>query len=266
MPPKISSRSKGEKQQLETTIIEEVQVKNDNEIITAMKSLLDKKFSEVNNKLDLIVDELDDLKNHLKQTEEKADKALSLAEKNIERIDTNAEHIETLKDKLKTALDTIDDLQNRSLRKTLIFKNIQKVNENENWQDVKNLLASQLASIMKITVEEAYKNIERAHRGKINVNDSQNKKKVPTIIAKFHNWEFSEQVKSTIISANRQKNSDILVSQMYSPNVTEKRNEAMKLRRELISKDGQLKAYVRFPADLMVKYPDDKNYRKYKSF
>ena len=47
--------------------------------------------------------------------------------------------------------------------------------------------------------------------------------------------------------------SHIFVSQMYSPALTKRRNEAMKVRKELKKSDPTIQAYVKFPAKLMIK-------------
>ena len=40
---------------------------------------------------------------------------------------------------------------------------------------------------------------------------------------------------------------------MYSPALTKRRNETMKVRKELKKSDPTIQAYVKFPAKLMIK-------------
>ena len=47
---------------------------------------------------------------------------------------------------------------------------------------------------------------------------------------------------------------------MYSPAVTNRQNEAMKVRTQLRNEDKQIQAYVKFPAILMVKKPREITY------
>ena len=47
---------------------------------------------------------------------------------------------------------------------------------------------------------------------------------------------------------------------MYSPAVTNRRNEAMKVRKQLRNEDKQIQAYVKFPAIFMVKKPGETTY------
>ena len=66
------------------------------------------------------------------------------------------------------------------------------------------------------------KKIERAHRAKENRPD----RNLP-VIAKFNDWNFSEEVKTSFIKAAKDGNdcTPIFVSQMYSPALTTRRNE-----------------------------------------
>ena len=78
----------------------------------------------------------------------------------------------------------------------------------------------------------------------------------PAIIAKFNDWQFTETNKTSFIKAK----SRIFVSQMYSPVLTKRKNEAMKLRKELKKSDPTIQAYVKFPAKLIVKNDKGKEF------
>ena len=47
---------------------------------------------------------------------------------------------------------------------------------------------------------------------------------------------------------------------MYFPAVTNRRNEAMKIRKQLRNEDKQIQAYVKFAAVFMVKKPGETTY------
>ena len=85
------------------------------------------------------------------------------------------------------------------------------------------------------TVEETVirDKIERVHRSPGN-----ECKKNLTIIAKFNNWQFTESIKTRFIRAKLQ----IYVSQMYSPVLTERCNEAMKVRKDLKRNEPNIQA------------------------
>ena len=107
------------------------------------------------------------------------------------------------------------------------------------------------------------KKIERAHRAK----ESRPGRNL-RIIAKFNDWNFSEEVKTSFIKAAKDGNdcTSIFVSQMYSPALTTRRNEAMKKRKELREEDQGIRAYVKYPALSMVKQPGEAAYTPYAEY
>ena len=107
------------------------------------------------------------------------------------------------------------------------------------------------------------KKIESAHRAKENRPERNLK-----VIAKFTDWNFSEEVKTSFIKAAKDGNDRtlIFVSQMYSLALTTRRNEAMKKRKELREEDQGIRAYVKYPAVLTVKRPDEAAYTPYAEY
>ena len=139
----------------------------------------------------------------------------------------------------------IEDMKNRSLRKTLILKNIPQPKKWESWDKSKDILTKEIRSAMPTFEETVIRDkIERAHWSRENEYH-----KNPAIIEKFNNWEFTESIKTSFIRAKSQ----ICVSQMYSPALTKRRNEAMKVRKDLKRNEPNIQAYVKFPAQLMIK-------------
>ena len=83
----------------------------------------------------------------IKDIEQKANSALSLAissskvvAENTEKISSQqfdyqslVERIETLETKNKELTDELEESKNRSMRKTLVFKNIRKPQQRESW-------------------------------------------------------------------------------------------------------------------------------------
>ena len=63
----------------------------------------------------------------------------------------------------------IEDMKNRSLIKTLIFKNIPRSKKQESWDESKDILTKEIRSVMS-TVEETviWDKTERAHRSREN--------------------------------------------------------------------------------------------------
>ena len=110
----------------------------------------------------------------------------------------------SLKQKLEiTELEIeIKDLKKKSLRKTLIFKNIKYQQADESsWSDTKLVLIDQISRVLPETSkEEISKNIERAHR--VHSKGTSSNGSPPYLVVKMVNWEFSEKVKSAFIQEN----------------------------------------------------------------
>jgi len=195
-------------------------------------------------------------------TQEIADTKLSVST-NTSRLDSLEELVAKHTDSITDLSTNLDDLQNRSLRKTLIFKNIAKSNDEVSWTDTKNVLTKIIHDLQpEVLREKIYKQIERAHRGKA----SKEYDGPPFIYALFTNWCFSEQVKELFQTESMNNNSTIYVSQMFSKSVTARRAKAFEHRRELRKATPTVKSHVKFPAVLMVKYDGETKYKTLQSF
>ena len=66
---------------------------------------------------------------------------------------------------IKHQLDNeVEDLKNRSLRKTLVFRNIKQQQSEKTWDVTKMVLANEISKNMQdFSKEEIIKNIEQAH-------------------------------------------------------------------------------------------------------
>ena len=92
--------------------------------------------------------------------------------------------------------------------------------------------------------------IERAHRARPNP-----KRKGPApIFVKFLSWKDSERVKSAFLEKNRDSPSGIYADQKYGPLTTMRRGMALMKRKELKDAGKIVKAFVKYPARLHVKY------------
>ena len=215
----------------------------------------------------------DNFVNLITKVEEIANSALSLAKNNAasitetnEKGECNKFEIDQLKVKVSDLFtevnnlrDKLDDCQNRSMRKTLIFKNIPiNSSKSESWNESKAKLVQEIKIVMaNYSEEEIASKIECGYRSKEN-----HHKATPAIIAKITECSFSEEIKSQFIKAR----SAIIVTQMYTPALTSRRNNAMKKRKELREEDNNIQAYVKYPAILMVKKAGDKKYKKYAEY
>ena len=152
------------------------------------------------------------------------------------------------------------------MRKTLIFKNVNE-EDNESWNDTERIIIDLVNRHLKIDLTDK---IERVHRTekKLTHTHGQPANKGRYIFCKLANWKVSEMVKEGFKNLNiKNPNLRISVTQMFSKDVTEKRNNAMKLRKTLIAEKKIVKAHLVFPAKLMVKRNgDSKGYELYQEF
>lgn len=165
------------------------------------------------------------------------------------------ERMEELSNWLNELETEIDDLRNRSMRTTLIFKNIPKSRSEKNWQDTTDVLIAEIKKVIpEDTFEKINDNISRAHRGKDHQEKQNTNQNPEAIFANFVNWRYAEKVKQSIINAARKKETSIIVSTKVSKKLQIRINEALKFRRELLKEEScDQQMYVKYPADLMGK-------------
>ena len=92
--------------------------------------------------------------------------------KNTERISSQqfdyqslVERIEMLENKNKELADELEESKNRSMCKTLVFKNIRQPQQRESWDQTKQILANEILNVMpELDKEFIISKIERAHR------------------------------------------------------------------------------------------------------
>ena len=154
---------------------------------------------------------------------------------------------------MKTTLIELEDLRNRIMRSTLIFKNIPGI-RNESWEDTSQLLADFITCEQDLTYsfEEIDFQISRAHRSTEQDKDHSNKNhRVPKpIFAQFVNWRIAEEIRNRIIELNSKRRTNVFVSQMYSKELTLRRNEALKYRRDYLNENSDVQVKLEFPAIL----------------
>ena len=129
----------------------------------------------------------------------------------------------------------IEELKNRSLRKTLIFKNIKHQANKNSWCDTKKVLIDEISKVLtEASKVEIATNIERAHQVQSSETTGKRSNNTPPYLAaKIANWEFSERIKSAFIVENQNGNSRVFVSQMYSKSLILRQNQTLKDQYEL---------------------------------
>ena len=155
-----------------------------------------------------------------------------------------------LKTQLMEALIELEDLRNRSMRSTLILN--QK--PNETCEDNSKILAEFLASEVNLpyTCEEIDMQISRAHRGTerdITQNNTRERGPKP-IFSQFVSWRVAEEVQNKVIHLNTWRKVNVVASQVFSKELTERRNGALKYRREYITNNQSVQIKLGYPATL----------------
>ena len=160
-----------------------------------LKDLLEESNKKISTLREKITKNHDELMERVTRVEESTKKALEIAVKNgadIRKIELEQQSLkdeiteelafhvkEELKEKfnfkifetqLKGAMIELEDLRNRSMRSTLIFKNIDQ-KPNESWEDTSNILAEFLIS--EVNLSYIYEEIEMQISKKVNVVVSQ---------------------------------------------------------------------------------------------
>ena len=167
------------------------------------------------------------------------------------------DRINKLETQLQDENDEIEDLRNRSLRNTLIFKNLPEEN-NETWEDTCRVLTKFIHSKFDLPYDKEFIDgqISRAHRGEAdnfrNEEESENQWKGPKpIFAQIVNWRLAEKIE--IIKLHAQKRTKVTVNQMYSKQLTARRNDALKRRYDMMKNDKTIQVKLDFPAVLKSK-------------
>ena len=184
--------------------------------LDALSKLIEDKFASLEARIVSVEDQRnkhhDQFINMIKDIEQETNSALSIATsnpkviaENTERISNQqfdyqslVERIEALETKNKELTDELEHSKNRSMRKTLVFRNIR---QRESLDQTKQTLANEILNIMpELDKDYIISKIERAHRAKGN-----NYGTIFPVITTFSDWTFSEQVKSSFIRAAKDK-------------------------------------------------------------
>ena len=225
-----------------------------------MKVLLNEQKEDILREMNV---KFTEIKMDLKQVKEIAVKAESQSSTNEASISQLKSDVAVLKAANEKLASQLDDQINRSMRNTLIFKVI-KEEPNESWDETEKALCQVIARHLKMDVEAVEEMVERAHRGK----PSAERRGPRNIYVKFYSWKDSESIKAGFSSLNmKHPKMAIRAEQMFSAELTSRRNTAMLERKKLIADKSISQCYLKYPAILMAKKSNnDKNYFKLKSF
>ena len=134
-----------------------------------MPSLIENKFASLEERIDAIenkiAEQCAEVIGLIRNIDKKAKSALDLARsnstliaKNTEKISSHefeyqtlSERLESLETENKKIKEELEDSKNRSMRKTLIFTNIQQDQRRESWDQTKIVLLNEIKKRWKIS-------------------------------------------------------------------------------------------------------------------
>ena len=168
----------------------------------------------------------------------------------VKERDQNKTEIFVLLNKLNKLEDENDDLRNRSMRLTLIFRGIPEEKQNDSSENVTKHLVNTLVKKLRLDYYELDLQISRAHGTPKNESESVSR----LTFAQFVNWRYADSVRRRLIKLHAAKQSYITVTQMFTKRVTARRNEVLKQHKELLEEDPTLQIIcLQYPAKLMGK-------------
>lgn len=244
-----------------------------NEQMVALDAKIMSNHQEVMNKIELVEKKTNEALNiatknqtdilKLKEDNKKLKEEITNQQNEINA--KTADHIMKVEAQLKATLIELDDLRNRSMRSTLVFKNIRE-EPNETWEDTCQIMSSFIATKLDLSYTKEFIDsmISRAHRGaekdrESNGRQHQQREGSKPIFVKFVNWRVAEEIKSRVIQLNAQKRTKVVVNQMYSKEITTRRNNALRRRREILEEDGSIQIKLDYPAVLKFKKKGTRN-------
>ena len=163
----------------------------------------------------------------------------------------------------KASAEKVTKMHDEQLRNSMTICNVARPRTEKSWLDCKNTLAKALDAITSAEYSQRYwfRAIQRAHRAK------QEAGKTPIIHAKFVSWADKDFLMNLLLGTDAPPNPDnIEFYDKFSEETEERRKAALARRKEIRGRDKKIKAYIRFPADLMVKKPGDPEYECVQKF
>ena len=156
--------------------------------------------------------------------------------------------------------ESIEERTNRQLRQTLVFRNIPENVSEKRWADTKGVISEKIANLLAISEDEAWDMVNRCHRSGDKSYYEKKKKHRPIFVNMF-SWDVCEN-----ITKNARKERSFFVDYKYGPRTTKRRNLALAKPKELKATGAVDQAYIQYPAILMGKKSNEKNYRVIENF
>jgi len=206
--------------------------------------------------------------NDIKQSVKELKMDMSKMKLEVEAMDVRLKRLEMKEEATEAKIEELtrenvalraanEKLTDDSLRDSLSIHHIpRKVGGKETWSDTKNILSKFLAENSDLTEEAWAAKISRAHRGK----------PTSTVIhCLFRDWEYAQEVKE-MFRKKEGKIGGVFVLDKFSVGTQERRNMAQARRDVERRNNPGSKLYIKYPAVLMRKRTQDKEYQAVASF
>lgn len=221
--------------------------------------------------LDKFDAKIENLVMSLSEIKLRADAAFDIAESAKEKSEANDKEIKVLiernldyENRIKILEDDLDDQINRSMRETVVFKNIP--GSESSWEETAKVLCRCINECDgNIPEGEAWDMIERAHRVKSKVEH----KGPDIIVAKFIDWKSSELIKDIFTKRNTKmgkRGINITAEPLQSKKLLARSNAAKKFWKEQKLLNPNWKMFVAHPAKLLLKRPGENSYKVFREF
>ena len=200
----------------------------------------------------------------LDATEESRELRNSISATEVE-LATLRKEVQSKDAQITTLREAITDLQNRTRRNVLVFRNIPEGAEGKERDGCAKLIQlfakDHLGSTKNVEIERAHR--AGASRGAA----MDNSKPRPIFVAflRFTDKEFilrqASQHGTWLVNGSECK---VIVDEFFSEEVQKERNKMLKVRKDLKEKHREWKMFIKFPARLMYKTPEKHYYEEYK--
>ena len=155
--------------------------------------------------------------------------------------------VEEYDTRLKDLEEKVEARTNRQLRQTMVLRKVPELDTEKTWSDTRDVVALKIAALLGISIDEAQPLINRCHCGG-NPTFYKGNGRIRPIYINFMRWDTCEKLVD-----EARKQSEFSLDYKFGPLTTIRRNQALKLRKELKRKGEITKAFIKFPAKLMGK-------------
>ena len=110
------------------------------------------------------------------------------------------------------------------MQSTLMFRGVPENEQSGAWEDVSRHLVSLLSSRLNLNYDELDLQLSSARKTPKTMEDNDTR----PIFAAFVNYRYTDDIRKRMIQLHAERKSKITVSQMFSKELTKRRNKALK--------------------------------------